>query len=298
MPRRLAIAALGLMLAVALPGRALAESVLEKVARTGVLTAGTSTDAVPLAYIDDKGNFVGYSVDILEIVRSQLEKELGKPIKLELVGVTVADRIPKLVSEELDIVCEASSFTWEREKYVDFSVDYGITGTRLLVKKGSPLSTPQSLVGKRIGVIPQSVNAQVMKLVQPQATFVPVKDRAEGATALEQGKLDALASDGILLEGFRLTASNPDAFAVVPAKPYAIQGLACMLPENDSSFRDLVNYSLVSFMQGVETGDKQSTAIIDRWFGPEGIVTLNREMIDNFFRFVVDSYEQIPLTQK
>ncbi len=293
MDKKVAIACLSLIFAATLQLPSQAETVIEKVARTGVLTAGTSTDAIPLAYDNDKGELVGYSVDMLNLIRAQLEARLGKPVQLDLVELTPADRIPKLEANEVDIICEAVSFTWNREEYVDFSTSYGVTGTKLLVKKNSSFNSPESLAGKRVGVIPATTNEQVIKLIQPQATLVPVKDVAAGFAALEAGKIDALAWDAMLLEGFRQTVSQPDTFAVVPEAAYDREGLACMLPQNDSTFRNLVDFTLVKFMQGVISGDSQSVAIFDRWFGPDGMTPARRDQVNQFFKYVIDSHEQI-----
>jgi polar amino acid transport system substrate-binding protein len=51
----------GLILSGLMPGVAKAETVMEKVARTGVLTAGTSKDALPFAYSDSQGKLTEYA---------------------------------------------------------------------------------------------------------------------------------------------------------------------------------------------------------------------------------------------
>lgn len=186
------IGTFAVMLTAALPTQAIAESVIEKVALTGVLRAGTSKDAIPFAYIDEKGQPVGYSVDMLNLVKQQLEKQLGKKIQLKLVTLAPKERIPKIVNGEVDIICDASSFTWDRDKKVDFSVSYAATGTQLLVKKQSNLGSPQSLLGKRVAVLPKTTNEQALKEVQPQAKLVYVRDRAQAYAALQQGKVDAI----------------------------------------------------------------------------------------------------------
>jgi polar amino acid transport system substrate-binding protein len=294
---KIAIPILGFTLAAIMPSVATAETVMQKVARTGVLTAGTSKDALPFAYADNQGKLTGYSVDMLILIRQQLEKKLGKKIQLKLVGLTPAQRIPKIVNREVDIVCDASSFTWERDKQVDFSVSYGVTGTQLLVKSGSNIGSSESLAGKRIGVLAQTTNELAIKRAQPQAKLVYLKNRAEGYTALEQGKIDAFASDSILLEGWLQKAKNPDSFAIAPDRPYSREGIACMVPENNSKFLDTVNYSLVKFMQGFVNGEKQYVSIFDRWFGPQGAVFLNRDLRDltvETMQLVIEFREEIP----
>jgi polar amino acid transport system substrate-binding protein len=297
MPKKLAIALLGLCFAISLQPPSWAETVLEKVTRTGVFTAGTATDAIPMAYNNDKGELVGYSIEMLNQIKTQLEARLGKPVQIEFVEVTPETRIPQILSGNVDIVCASVSFTWSREQYIDFSTTYGVTGTQLLVKRGSSSGTPESLSGKKIGVIPQTTNQQVIKLVQPQATLVLVKNVAEGYAALQQGKIDAFAWDGMLLEGFKQTIQQPNAYEVVPSQPFDREGVACMLPQNDSTFRNLVDFALVKFMQGVATGDPQSVAIFDRWFGANGVISVDRNRVNQMFQFVVDTHEQISTDQ-
>jgi polar amino acid transport system substrate-binding protein len=297
MYKNLAIAIFGLTLTTVLPSAALAETVMQKVARTGVLTAGTSRDAMPFAYTNEKGQFIGYSVDMLSVIKQQLEKDLGRKIQLKLVPLTPAQRIPKIVNRQVDIVCDASSFTWERDKKIDFSVSYGATGTQLLVKSGSNLDSPESLIGKRIGVLPQTTNELAIKRVQPQAKLVYLKSRAEGYKALQEGKIDAFSSDSILLEGWLQRAKNPDDFAILPARPYSREGIACMVPENNSKFLDSVNYSLVKFMQGFVNNDKRYVTIFDRWFGSKGAVFLNqdlRDLMKETMQLFIEFREEIP----
>ncbi len=295
MHKKLAIGILSLIFTAGLSTPSWAETVIEKVARTGVLTAGTRSDAVPLSYIDARGEWAGYSVEILRLIRERLEGELGKKVDLEFVEVKVQERIPKLIGEEVDIICEAVSYTWGRERYVDYSVSYGMTGTRLLAKKGSNLETSESLIGKRIGVIPDSTNEQVIKLVQPKAILVPMKDNLQEALkAVERGKIDAFAGDGLLLEGLRITLSDPNRFEVLPKTPYNREGIACMVPENDSSFRDMVNFTIVKFLQEVVTGKGNSADLFGSWFGNDGIVRVDRDLVVNFFNYVIDSHSQIP----
>jgi polar amino acid transport system substrate-binding protein len=296
MHRRLALFTLRTLLSLFFASSpALASTVLEKVAKTGVLTAGTSKDAFPFAY-DKQGQLTGYSVEMLQLISKQLEQNLKRPIKLELVALAPQDRIPKLLKGEVDIVCDFSSFTWQREAEVDFSVSYGITGTRLLIKRGASLSEPDSLVGKRIGTLPGTTNELAIRKAQPQAEVVLFGDRAEAYTALQQGKIDAVASDDVLLEEWVQNTPNGKDYQIA-SYPYSTEGVACMLPENNSKFQDTVNYALIGFMQGF-LGQKQPyLTIFDRWFGPKGASPLTLElrnlMLENM-RLVIDSHEELP----
>ena len=296
MSKKIAVAALSLLLTAALPVAARAETVMQKVKRTGVPTAGTSKDAFPFAYKDQQGQLIGYSVDMLKLIQQQIEKELGKKVQLKLVPLTPAGRIPNIVNRKVDIVCDASSFTWERNKNVDFSFSYGATGTNLLVKKASNLGSPKSLIGQKIGVLAKTKNEQAIKQTQPQAKLIYLRDRWQGYTALQQGRIDAFADDGILLEAWLGRKQNFNKYKVVPDRPYSREGIACMVPENNSDFLDTVNYTFYGFMQGFVNNESKYVTIFDRWFGPRGAIPLNRDLRDltvETMRIVIDSHQDI-----
>lgn len=273
----------------------LAETVLEKVARTGTLTAGTSNEALPFAFADEQGVLQGYSVDMLKQIQAQLGKKLGREIALKLVALDPDERIPKIVAGEVDIVCDVSSYTWAREQKIDFSVSYSLTSTRLLVKQGSNTGEAEELVGKKIAAIPTTTNELAIRRAQPKAELVLVKDHAEGYDALQQGTVDAFAADGILLEGWLQSIDNPGDFDVVGY--FSKEGIACMVPENNSPFVDQVNYSLVRFMQGYLQGKAPYVQTFDRWFGPQAKIPLSQDLRDlalETMQLVIDFKEEIP----
>lgn len=262
---------------------ALAETVLERIERTGTLTAGTRDDSMPLAYINENGEWVGYSIDLLELVRSQLEQDLSKEIELNLVEVNVSDRINKVENQDVDIVCGTTTYTSGRARQVDFSVGFFRTGTQFLVKQGEELEMGQF----RVGIIAGTTNAEIVQRYLRVAKFVTVPDRTAGLNALNTDRIDALASDGILLEGLRQSAPNPDAYNVIPPSPIQPETYACVLPKDNPEFLQTVNQSLLGFMQGVVDNDSQAMAIVNKWFGADGIVPINQEPLLSFFERIV-----------
>ncbi|WP_013323153.1 amino acid ABC transporter substrate-binding protein [Gloeothece verrucosa] len=295
MYKQLAITAITLLLTITSQTPSLAGRVLDKIRQTGVITAGARKDAIPFGYVNEKGQWVGYSLDILELIRQQTEKQLGKPIKLQLVEVTPENRFAKIKDQSIDIECGSTTVTWARDKEVDFSVSYFASGTQLLVKKGSNLGTIESLAGMKIGVIPNTTNERAIKLQQPAAQLVTVKDRFEGLQKLEKGEIDGFASDGIVLQGLKRTVKNGNSLEIVPEYPYMYESYACVIPQDESQWRDLVNYSLVQYMEGIVSDQMSSVAIYERWFGQNGKVPYSRDTINSYFQGIIDSYEWIPL---
>ena len=281
---------LGLTLGCSLTSHA--ETVLERIARTGTLTVGTLTESVPLSYVNDKGELVGYSIDLVNLIQERVEQQLGRPIQVEFVSITPENGISQMENKAIDLACNVG-FTWNRDVFVDFSLPLARSGTTLLLKSGSSLGSPESLQGKRIGVLPKTIAEQVIKFVQPQATFVSISTLEEGFEAVASGRIDALASDMIALEGYRQTVSQPNAFITTSNQPFNREGIACIVPENNSKFLDLINYTIVRLMQGYLEGETSSVTIGNRSFGPQGIITLDPKLIQDYFTDIINSREQI-----
>lgn len=277
MQPKLLYSALGLGTSLLLATPVMANSVLKNVEATGILTAGTSKDAFPYAYKNEDGALVGYSVDMLELIRAQLEKELQRPITLKLVALDSDQRIPSIESSKVDLVCDASSFTWDRDRRIDFSISYGITGTSLLVPIDSSISEPDSLINRRIGALPKTTNELAIRNLQPQAKIILFRDRASGYEALAKGDIDAFADDGVLLQAWLERQNAREAFKVA-SNTYSKEGIACMLPENNSQLERVVNYALIRYMQGFLSDKPAYQEIFDRWFGPDSVSPMTQDL--------------------
>ncbi|ERN40439.1 ABC-type amino acid transport/signal transduction system, periplasmic component [Rubidibacter lacunae KORDI 51-2] len=298
MLRKLSVAALtGILLATGFAGTASAETVLEKVARTGVLTVGARTNLIPYSYTDGQSELVGYSLDIANLIRDEVEQYLGKEIVLDIVEVgSFSDRISLLRGNRgIDMSCGVI-FTWERNLVADFSMSYGIASTRLLVRSVTDLDDDTSLSAKKVGVPPGPLVRPAVELIYPDAVLVEIETYEAGMDALDSGEIDLLAGDSILLNGYTQPrgAENYTFFSNNPPIRY---GVACMTDQDNSSFMNLVDYSIARFMDRYITGDPAAVAIVERWFGPEGVVPIGEDrlsLLDDFFRFQLLTRAQVP----
>jgi polar amino acid transport system substrate-binding protein len=280
---------------------ALADTIIENVALSGSLNVGTSFDLVPYAYVNPEGELEGYSIDLLKLIKEELERELGRSIELNFVEANgVQEIIPKMISGEIDIACN-NIFTWQRDKYVDFTVRYSLSGIRLLVPKSSIDNADTSFKGKKIGIPPLTFLEDAIKLVHPDAVFVKMETIQDGATALKEGQIDALAGDVVILDGIRQQL-NPDGFEQFPPlseNPYARYGVACMVPNNNSTFLHIANHTMVKMMEGYIVQEPKYTEMVNKWFGKEGITSvISEDQIKEFYQNTIINHEQIPLSEQ
>ena len=271
-----------------------AGTVLENVARTGEFNVGTSFNIVPYSYFDEDDEHVGYSIDIVNLIRDALEEELGRSITLQFVEVnSVAEAFPLLLDGEIDITCN-TVFTFARDEHVDFTERYAVSGIRMLT---SSENVGTSFDGRRIGIPPAVFAEAAMNLEYPQATLVPIDTVDEAVEALSTGSIDALAGDGVILDGLRQQI-DPESYVFIPDRtepPFARYGVGCMVPENNSGFLNIANKALITMMDGYIAGEEDYTNLVETWFGPDGVVEVqDTGIIKAFFETILLTYEQIP----
>ena len=100
-----------------------------------------------------------------------------------------------------------------------------------MVARAANFQSVSDMAGKKIAVVAGTTNEAAVN-EQSRAhnlniTVISVKDREEGTSALESGKVDGYASDKLLLAGTH--ANNPDALVMLP-DDLSIEAYAIALP--------------------------------------------------------------------
>ncbi|QEY31022.1 transporter substrate-binding domain-containing protein [Synechococcus sp. RSCCF101] len=293
MLRRAAAAGLLAVLGWLGPGApALAETAVEKAARTGVLGMGVPEGVPPYASLAADGSLQGYAVDVSGLIAEELSDYLGKPISVVSVTADSADAAFQAVHRgDIDLFCGAQ-FTWRREMFVDFTTPFALSGIRLLTAAGGPDGTPASLAGKRIGAVAGSLGATTLEALQPQATLVPIASLADGLAALRSGRVDGVIGDTLLIAGAVAEADATD-LDLVPETPYNRYAVGCMVPENNGTLRNLASLAIGKMVQGYVNGEPRYVELVNRWLGPDSDLELPTEAITAFFNAVLLSHEQI-----
>jgi polar amino acid transport system substrate-binding protein len=278
----------------AAPGAALAETAIERAARTGELALGLPGSAPPYFKNGADGQLQGYAIDVAGLIAAEVSSYLGRPVKVVSETTDGQDTLFRQVHNgEIDLMCGAQ-FTWEREMFVDFSIPFALSGIRLLTRGDSLDGTPDSLRGKRVAVVKGSLGEATVKALQPAARLVAVADLAAGVQALSQGRVDAVGGDSVLL-ATAAKASNIQQATLVPGLALNRYAVGCAMPENNSTLRNLVNLAIAKMLQGYVSGDASSRQLVNRWLGPNSELGLPEEMIALYFQSVLLNHEQIAL---
>lgn len=251
---------------------ATAQGVIDRVRQSGVLKAGTRADAVPFAFRGDDGALIGFSVDVLGAVRARLEQVVGRSVALDLAEVTPQTRIALVRDGVLAIECGITTATWEREASIDFSIPFFENGTRILALRTAARSLAD-LRGRRIGVLPSSTTAAIVRRADPDAVVVEVETLAQGIDKLVGGEIDGLANVGIVLRAQIEALEGKSRFVMLPrGQSMSWESLSCILPQDDSAWRDLVNRAIYDLLGGIDGYSGPWMDIYERWFGVQGTV--------------------------
>jgi glutamate/aspartate transport system substrate-binding protein len=179
---------------------------LAKVNGSGTITLGYREASFPFSYLGPGNQPMGYSIDLCQAIVDEIGREIDKPqLKVAYVAVTPETRIGAVVSGKVDLECGSTTNNAERQKQVAFSPIMFVTGTKLMVKRGSPIKSYRDLKGKVVVVTAGTTNEQTMKRLNEKfqlgANVISARDHEESYSLLVGGKADAFATDDILLYG-------------------------------------------------------------------------------------------------
>jgi glutamate/aspartate transport system substrate-binding protein len=262
-------------------------STLDKVKQSGTITLAYREASIPFSYLDDKAQPTGFSYEICQKIVDEVKKATGRAdLKVQLQAVTSANRIPLLQNGTIDIECGSTTNNAERQKQVAFAINYFYTGTRFLVKTGTPVNSIDDLKGKTVVSTTGTTNYKIIRNLSEEKKLnidlLGAKDHAESALMVQSGRAVAFGMDDILLYGLRASAQDPTQLAVVgeaiQVEPYAI-----MLRKDDPEFKKLVDATLAGL---IKSGEFEK--LYRKWFQspipPKGInlqVPMSKELIEN-----------------
>ena len=207
---------------------------------------------------------MGYSLDLCEIVVEQIAAELGKDVRVIQRPVTPENRFDLVTSGDVDLECGSTTNNVERRKIAAFSPTMFVTGTKLLVRRGSGILNFRDLAGKTVVLTRGTVQeAAVPKLAERQKIpikFVFASDHKESFETLAAGKADAFANDDVQLHGMLAETKSGAEFHVVgDFLTYA--DYALMFRKDDAEFAEIVERAFRRL-----AGSREIVAIYDRWF--------------------------------
>jgi polar amino acid transport system substrate-binding protein len=219
------------------------DSYMKAIQDRGVLRAGVKQDVLFFGYLNPRTNKIeGFDVDIVKEIARAI---FGDPEKVDLKGMPSAARIPSLMEGTVDIVVSTMTITKARMEQIDFADVYYESGQMILVPGSSEITGIQDTAGKRVCAAKGSTSETNITKFSPEATVVQADLYSECLLAMQQGRVDAVSTDDVIL--LSLLEQDPTAKLLGPPftqEPYGI-GIAKGHPE----FVDLINATLTQIKE-------------------------------------------------
>lgn len=164
----------------------------------------------------------GYDIDMANLIG----KALG--VKVDIIAVTSANRIPYLQTKKADIVISSLGKNAEREKVIDFSVAYAPFFSGVFGTKEIKLASADELKGKTIGATRGAIEEQELtKLAPADTTIKRFEDNNATIAAFVSGQVDLIATGNTVAAA--IAEKVP---ARAPALKFVIKDSPCFIGLN------------------------------------------------------------------
>lgn len=236
---------------------------LEKFKNTGEVTIGVR-ESSGLAYTLGNGKYVGFHTEMAERIVDDISKKIGKPLKVNYLPITSANRIPLVQNGTYDFECGSTTNNRSRQQEADFAYTTYVEEVRIAVKKNSNINSITDLNGKIVATTTGTTSVQTLRRNQRAEKIrfkeVQGKDHANSFMLLETGRADAFVMDGSILAANISKAQNPSDFKFLD-EVLSVEPIACMLRKNDNNLKMAIDESIVR-----QINDGSLEKLYNKWF--------------------------------
>ncbi len=221
-------------------------------------TVGFDQDFAPMGFVDDKGEFTGFDIELAK----EAAKRMGMELKLQPIAWDSKDM--ELESGTID--CIWSGFTINgREDAYTWSKPYMDNTQVFVVAKDSGIATLKDLATKTVEVqADSSAEAALKDMPDLTATFGKLQTTPDYNTAfmdLESGAVDAIAMD-VIVAGYQIEQRKADFMILDESIASEEYGIGFKL--GNEALRDKVQSALDEM-----STDGTLKTISEKWFGQD-----------------------------
>jgi len=162
---------------------------LDTIMSAKVLKVAVPQDFAPFGSAGPDLQPQGYDIDMANLIA----RELG--VKVEIIPVTSANRIPYLQTHKADLVISSLGKNAEREKVIDFSDAYAPFFSGVYATKEVAVTKPADLAGKTVGATRGAIEEQALTAMVPSDTTIKrFEDNNATIAAFVSGQVDLIAT--------------------------------------------------------------------------------------------------------
>jgi len=263
--KKLAVVTLAALAALTATSSWAQSDTLAKVKQSGKFVIGTRDSSAPLAYTIGDGKYVGYHVDICNLIAEAVKKNVANPnLKVEYQLVTSQNRVSLVTNGTVDVECGSTTNNATRQKDVAFAPTTYVTNVRIAVKADSGITSLAQLNGKTVATTTGTTSVLLLRKHEraAKADFKDVlgKDHADSFLLVESGRADAFVMDDNILAGLIVNSKNPAGYKIV-GETISEEPIAIMYRKDDPAFKKLVDDTVKGLMSSGEIAK-----IYAKWF--------------------------------
>jgi polar amino acid transport system substrate-binding protein len=240
-----------------------ARSRLDEVLARGKVIVGVTSEAPPFGFIDDKGELIGFDIDVAKLVAKAIFNDESK---IELFKQGFAARWPNVQNGSIDFGIMVTTVYADRALRVGFTRPYIDSGIVLVVKKDSPIKTVADLnkAEHAIAHLTTPVQEERGKRLYPNAKFLTFDSISAQFNAVKVGRATAAQLD--VPVALYYAKDNPDV-RLLEEWLTDVTGNAIFLRGDDFKW-----WLFLDTVVGEMTGGSlygQYKALYKKWFGLE-----------------------------
>ena len=235
---------------------------LDEVVQRGKLIVATFASSPPLCFTDDKGQLVGFDIDVAKLIAKSM---FGDEKKIEFVTVTSEGRWPSVLSGRADLGIASTTVYPDRALRVAFTRPYMDAGIGVLVRRDAGVKNLADLNNAKFTL----ANLSNPQMADRQKRFLPnVKtltfDTASAMfLAVKSGQAQAMQFDSPVIDWYG--KENTADLMVLPELLGNVQNNAIFMKPGDFTWW----LYLDTFVQELTTGSRYAeyVELYQKWFG-------------------------------
>lgn len=237
------------------------ESRIDEVMTRDKLVVATFSSAPPFCYTDEKGELVGFDIDIARLIAKVM---LGDENKIEFMTVTSDGRWPAVLSGRADFGIASTTVYPDRALRVAFTRPYIDSGISILVKDDIGVNSIAELNNAEytLANLSNPQMADRAKRFMPETNLMTFDTVSAMFLAVQSGQAQAMQMDTPVLNWY---AAKNEGLKVLPETLSNIQGNAIFMRPGDFTWWRYLD----TLVQEMTSGSlyTEYTEIHNKWFG-------------------------------
>lgn len=240
---------------------------LDEILSRGKLIVGVSSESPPFGFVDEKGELVGFDIDIAKLIA---KATFGDETKVEFVRQSAAQRWPNAQNGTVDFGAQTTSIYADRAQKVAFTRSYIDGGVVMIVRNDSPFQTLADFNKSDVTIANLTTPTQEerAKRLFPEAQIATFDGIAAQFNAVKLGRASGAQLDGPVAAWY--VKQNPD-MRVVEERLTDVVNTGLFMKPGDFRLWQYLDLTVSEMTGGYLFADYSN--IYEKWFGTKPLNT-------------------------